>query len=239
MSTRLVGLLGGMSPATTVHYYALINKHVASVLGGNHSANLLIRSVDYADIARFTTSKNYQGMTHLLVSRAREVQLAGAKAVAICANVAHVAAEAIEREIGLQVLHIADFTGQAIQNAGLKRVGLLGTRVVMEEEFYRARLESKYGVEVFVPGERFRERADDLIFVELNKPKIEPSAIQELRDAFDGLVTDHHVEGVVLACTEFRLAFADHDSAVPTFETAELHARGIAEWTVQTGQDPS
>ncbi len=230
---RKVGLIGGMSWQTTSLYYQIINQHIASKLGGIHSANLLIRSVDYADIARFTTSGDFGGMTELLVSRGRELKAAGAQAIALCANVAHKAADALEREVSLPVLHIVDFTAREIVHAGYQKVGLLGTRAVMEEEFYRARLRERFGLEVFVPGQEFRERVDHLIFQELSKETITEDVRTTFHDAYTSLVQDQHVDCVVLACTEFRLVFGEKDAAVPTFETTTLHAKGIAEWALQ------
>ncbi|KAJ9605365.1 hypothetical protein H2200_010022 [Cladophialophora chaetospira] len=235
MSTRVVGLIGGMSWQTTSLYYQIINQHITSKLGGIHSANLLIRSVDYADIARFTTTGNFDGMTEMLVSRGRELKAAGAQALALCANVAHKAATGLEREVGLPVLHIADFTALEVVRAGCRKVGLLGTRAVMEKDFYKARLREKHGLEVFVPSEEFSSKVDRLIFEDLSKETIASDVRKTFHDEYAHLVHDQLVDCVVLACTEFRLVYGEDDFTVPTFETTTLHAKGIAEWTLETG----
>lgn len=177
-------------------------------------------------------------MTAMLVSYARDLKAGGADAVALCANLAHKAADAIERDVqGLPVLHIADFTAREIVNSKgtkLMKVGLLGTRAVMEEEFYKARLRDRYGLDVFIPrDEDFRNSVDGLIFGELTKPEIADGVKDRFRAAYRELVQEQKVDCVVLACTEFRLVFNDEDFSVPTFETTALHAKGIAEWALQ------
>jgi aspartate racemase len=234
MAARTVGLIGGMSPQTTILYYTLINQHITQRLGGIHSASILLRSVDYANIASFTTTRNYSAMTSFLVNRAGELKSGGAECVALCANVAHIAAADIEQEIGLEVLHVADFTGREIQRRELRKVGLLGTRAVMEEDFYRARLVEKFGLDVFIPPKCFRAKVDGVIFNDLSKPEIPVEAKEEVKGAYRELVEHHGVDCVALACTEFRLVFGEADCVVPTLETTELHARGIAEWALQT-----
>jgi aspartate racemase len=233
MATRTIGLIGGMSPSTTILYYTLINNHIASRLGGIHSANVLLRSVDYATVASFTTTKDFTAMTYFLVQRARELKAGGAQCIALCANVAHVAANNIERVTGLDVLHVADFTGREIQRRGLRKVGLMGTRAVMEEDFYRARLVEKFGLDVVVPKQEFREEADGIIFNELSKPDVPAEAKVQVNEAYRELVEDQSVDCVALACTEFRLVFDDGEFSVPILETSELHARGIAEWALK------
>ncbi|OCT46351.1 hypothetical protein CLCR_01308 [Cladophialophora carrionii] len=233
MTTRLVGLIGGMSWQTTALCYQTINQHVAAHLGGIHSANLLVRSLDYADIARFTTTGDFDGMTATLLAHGHELKRAGAQAIALCANVAHKAADALAKNVDLPVLHIVDFTAREVVKGGCRKVGLLGTRAVMEDDFYTAKLREKYGLEVSVPGVDFRERVDGLIFNELSRETIGQDVRRCFHDAYASLVHDQRVECVVLACTEFRLVFGGEDFAVPTFETTTLHAKGIAEWALQ------
>ncbi|CAH0057887.1 unnamed protein product [Clonostachys solani] len=206
---------------------------VVGLIGGPvHSANLLIRSINYADIARMVTTKDFEGMTKLLCQCGQELQKAGAQSLVLCANVAHKAADALEEHSGLPVLHIVDSSAEKIVSAGHHRVGLLATRAVMEEDFYKARLIEKFGLEVLVPGEDFRERVDGLIFDELSKNPIAKEAKDHFHNAYEELVQRHKVDCVILACTELRLVFNDEDFTVPTFETTGLHARGIAEWAL-------
>ena len=230
--TRTVGLIGGMSWKTTALYYQEINQHVARRLGGLHSANLIIRSLDYAEAAGFVTTKNFDGMTKLFCQSGRELKAAGAEALVLCANVAHKAADSLEREAGLPVLHIADFTAREVVKGGHKKVGLLATRAVMDEEFYKSRLRDRYGLEVFVPREDFRADANRIIFEELSKDVISKDVVTEIHGAYQELVQDHGVDCMVLGCTEFRLVFGSEHMTVPTFETTMVHAKGIAEWAL-------
>lgn len=231
--TRIVGLIGGMSWQTTAVYYEAINKHVCSKMGGIHSANLLIRSMDYADIGRMVTSGDFDGMIEMLSDCGQELKSAGAQSLVLCANVAHKAADTLEKRSGLPVLHIVDFTGQEIVNRGFKKVGLLGTRAVMEEEFYKARLREKYGLEVVVPNKDFRDKVDGLIFGELSKQPVAEEVKTTFKDAYNGLLRDHQVDCVALACTELRLVFNSDEMDIPVFEPTALHAKGIAEWALQ------
>ncbi|KAJ9654092.1 hypothetical protein H2198_006831 [Neophaeococcomyces mojaviensis] len=231
--TKVVGLIGGFSWRTTALYYREINQHVSSKLGGIHSANILIRSLDYAEVANFITTEDFTGMTDLFCKSGHELKSAGASALVLCANVAHKAADALKREVGLPILHIADFAGREVMTQGYKKVGLLATRAVMEEDFYLERLRSKYGLEVFVPDKEFREKADRLIFEELSKEVVEQDVSDTIHGAYQSLVREEGVECIILGCTEFRLVFGEKDKIVPTFETTSLHARGIAEWLLE------
>lgn len=222
-----------MSWQTTATYYSAINTHVRSKLGGIHSANLLINSIDYADIAGFVTSGDSAGMTEMVSKAAQQLKNGGAQSLVLCANVAHKAADTVQECTALPVLHIADFTGQAIVERGFRRVGLIATRAVMEEEFYKARLGERYGLEVFVPGKEFREKVDGFIFDELSKQPIEDSVRDCFEEASKELAEEHQVDCIVLACTELRLVFDVEKMSVPVFETVALHARGVAEWAMR------
>ncbi|EXJ53902.1 hypothetical protein A1O7_09238 [Cladophialophora yegresii CBS 114405] len=215
-----------MSWQTTALYYQTINTHVATRLGGIHSANLLLRSLDYSDIARLITTRDFEGMTAMLVSHGVELKRAGAPAITLCANVAHKAADALVTQLDLPVLHIVDFTAEEVVKGGHRRVGLLGTRAAMEEDFYVARLREKYGLEVAVPGAESRERVDGLIFNELSKATIDRDVRQSFHDAYASLVREQGVECVVLACTEFRLVFRAEDFTVSTFRDDDFAREG-------------
>lgn len=232
--SKVIGLIGGMSWQTTAVYYQEINKRVASKLGGIHSANLLIRSLDYNTLAGLVTRKDFSGMTELFCKYGLDLKAAGADALVLCANVAHKAADTLEQRTGLPVLHIVDFTGQRIVESKMKRVGLLATRAVMEEDFYKARLRERYGLEVFIPDDqKFRESADHQIFNEMSKDVVPQDVRTAWHTASENLIRDHKVDCIVLACTELRLIFGESEISVPTFETTTLHARGIADWALR------
>lgn len=228
---RTVGLIGGMSWQTTALYYSEINKQVGSRLGGLHSANLLLRSLDYDTIAGMVSTGNFDDMTDLFCKAGQDLKAAGAQALVLCANVAHKAADTLEKATGLTVLHIVDCTGQKIVERNFTRAGLLATRAVMEEEFYKARLRDRFGLEIFVPNdEEFRAQADHQIFNEMSKDEIPEGVRSAWHKACSQLVRDHQVDCIILGCTELRLLFSSETMAIPTFETTTLHARGIADW---------
>ncbi|OQV02534.1 hypothetical protein CLAIMM_07720 [Cladophialophora immunda] len=230
--TRTVGLIGGFSWQTTAIYYEEINKHVNAQRGGIHSANLLIRSIDYAELASMVGAKDDAGMAQLLCRCGVELRAANAQALVLCANVAHKAAEKLEQVTGLPVLHIVDFTARRIVDQGFKTVGLLATRAVMEEEFYVRRLR-RFGLEVVVPDREFRADADRMIFQDMSKPEIPEPVKARWHAAYEWLLKNHKVDCIVLGCTELRLVFGPEDLTAPTFETTTVHARGIAEWALR------
>ncbi|KAK5045489.1 hypothetical protein LTR84_009107 [Exophiala bonariae] len=229
--TKTVGLIGGFSWQSTAVYYKEINEHVNARRGGIHSANLLIRSIDYAELAAMVDRKDYDGMTKMLCQYGQELKSANAQALVLCANVAHKAAQSLEQSSSLPVLHIVDFTAQKINACGFKKVGLLATRAVMEEDFYKARLQ-EFGLEIAVPGEEFRSTADNDIFVEMSKEIIPDDVKSRWHKAYKLLVQEQGVDCVILACTELRLVFTPTDLSNPTFETTTIHAEGIAEWAL-------
>lgn len=232
--TRIIGLIGGFSWRTTALYYEEINRHVGLRLGGIHSANLLLRSLDYDDVARTITTGDFNGMARLFCTAGTGLKAAGAQSLVLCANVAHKAADELENTTGLPVLHIVDFTGRKIVAGNFRKVGLLATRSVMEESFYKARLKDKFGLEVFTPGSEFRAKADHDIFHEMSKPLIPDNVQSSWKAAYSRLVQDHGVDCVILGCTELRLIFGSKEMPVPSFETTALHAEGIAEWALQS-----
>lgn len=230
--TKVIGLIGGMSWQTTAVYYEEINRRVAAKLGGIHSATVLLKSLDYAHVAEAVSMGNFQAFTDMLSESGRELRAAGAQALVLCANVAHRAADAVEGASGLPVLHVVDFTAREIVDVGFRRVGLLATRAVMEEDFYKSRLRDRFGLEVVVPDQAFRARADDIIFNEMSKPVIPADVVSTWHAAFAKLVQDEGVECIILACTELRLVFDVQAMSVPVFETTVLHARGVADWSL-------
>ncbi|RMZ81600.1 hypothetical protein DV737_g2478, partial [Chaetothyriales sp. CBS 132003] len=231
--TKTVGLIGGFSWQTTAIYYQEINQHVNAKLGGIHSANLLIRSIDYADLASMVSAKDYEAMTKALCECGQELKAAKAQALVLCANVAHKAAQALEESSGLPVLHIVDVTARKIVERGFKRVGLLATRTVMDsDEFYISRLR-RFGLDIYVPGAEFKSGADHMIFNELSKAVIPEAVRAQWHKAYRDLVQDHQVDCIILGCTELRLVFSPADLTVPTFETTTIHAQAIADWALE------
>lgn len=224
---KTLGLLGGMSWESTLPYYRQINETVRERLGGLHSARLLLYSVDFAEVERLQHAGDWVAAGALLGRAACSLRDGGAQLLVICTNTMHKVADAIEAASGLPLLHIADPTGAAIRAAGLSRVGLLGTRFTMEQDFYRRRLAERHGLEVIVPEAEARERVHRIIYDELCLGRIRDESRREYQAIIAGLVAQG-AQGVILGCTEIGLLIGPDDVAVPRFDTAALHARAAA-----------
>lgn len=226
---RTLGLIGGMSWESTAEYYRLINRGVAERRGGLHSAPLLLHSVDFAAVAELQRREDWAAAGALLAAAARGLERAGAAALVLCTNTMHHVAPAIEGAAGVPLLHIVDATGDALRAAGVRRVGLLGTRYTMELPFWRERLRSRHGVEVLVPGAEDRALVHRVIYDELCRGVVSDAS----RAAYAGVIArlgDAGAEGVVLGCTEITLLVGPADSALPVFDTTALHARASVDF---------
>lgn len=227
---RILGLIGGMSAESTVPYYQLINRAVAERLGGLHSARLLLYSVDFAPIARMQRDGDWPALDAAMVEAASALKAGGAEGLVICTNTMHKCAPAIEAATGLPLIHIADATARAIRAASLDRVGLLGTRFTMEQDFYRERI-AGHGIDVLTPDEDERAEVHRVIYDELCKGAILEPSRETYRRIIAGLVA-RGAQGVILGCTEIGLLVRPEDSPVPTFDTTAIHARAAAEWAL-------
>lgn len=228
---RTLGLLGGMSWESTLPYYRLLNELVRDRLGGLHSAKLLIYSVDFAEIEAMQRAGEWEAAGEVLAAAAVSLQAAGAQALLICANTMHLVAPQVEAATQIPLLHIADATARRIQAAGLRRVGLLGTRFTMEQAFYRERLEHA-GLEVIVPDAAARERIHAIIYDELCRGVIREESRVFYRQVIADLVAQG-VQAVILGCTEIALLVGDDDASVPLFDTARIHAEDAVDWALQ------
>lgn len=225
---KTIGMLGGMSWESTVPYYRLINQRVQERLGGLHSARLLLYSVDFHEIEQLQRGGEWERAGTLLADGARRLQSAGADFLVICTNTMHKVAPAVEAAIALPLLHIADPTASAVAAAGVRRVGLLGTRFTMEEEFYRERLQRRHGLEVLVPESEDRLEVHRIIYEELCRGIVDDRSRHLYRDIIGRLVA-RGAEAVILGCTEISLLVGTDDSPVPLFDTTALHARAAAD----------
>ena len=224
---KTLGLIGGMSPASTVPYYQLINTGVGARLGGLHSARMLLYSVDFHDIEQLQRSGEWERAGGLLADAARVLHRGGAELIVLCTNTMHRCADAIAAAVPVPLLHIADATAAAVQRAGIASVGLLGTRYTMEQDFYRRRLEA-HGLTVLVPDPAQRAEVDRVIFDELCHGRCEPASRAAYRDVIAALVA-RGAGGVILGCTEIGLLVGAGDSPVPLFDTTALHAAAAVE----------
>jgi len=224
---KMIGLLGGMSWESSVLYEELINTGVRARLGGVHSADLIVRSYDFARIEELQAAGDWDAAGRLLAEDAARLESAGAELVVLCTNTMHKVAEQIEASISVPFLHLADTTAAAILAEGLDTVGLLGTKFTMEQDFYRARLES-HGISVVVPSEAERERVHDIIYDELVKGELNRDSREEYLDIIDRLGSAG-AQGVVAGCTEIELLVTEDDVFIPYFPTTTLHAEAAVE----------
>ncbi|MBO8171949.1 MAG: aspartate/glutamate racemase family protein [Bacillaceae bacterium] len=225
---KIIGMIGGMSWESSIEYYRLINEFVRDRLGGLHSARSLMYSVNFEEIEQMQHRGEWDKATELMIDAARRVETGGADFLIICTNTMHRMAEDIERAIHIPLLHIADATAHRIQEKGIRRVGLLGTRFTMEEDFYRGRLQNKFGLEVLTPDTDERERVHRIIYRELCMGKIEQASRQAYLRIIDRLKS-RGAEAVILGCTEISLLIKPSDCDIPLFDTTRIHAEAAVD----------
>lgn len=227
---RVIGLIGGMSWESTAEYYRLANELVRERLGGYHSARVVLTSVDFADVERLQASGDWAAAGELLAAEARRLRAAGAEVVVLCTNTMHKVADAVAAAVDVPFLHLADTTADAVRAAGVQRVGLLGTRFTMEQDFYRERL-AGHALEVLVPDEAGRAVVHRVIYDELVHGMVRPESRAAYVDVMAGLVA-RGAEGIVLGCTEIELLVGAEDTSVPVFPTTRLHVEAAVAWAL-------
>ena len=228
---KTIGLIGGMSWESSIEYYRLINEGVQARLGGLHSAKSVMVSVDFAEIEALQHQGCWEEATQIMIRAAQDVARAGADCVVICTNTMHKMAETVQAQIEIPLLHIADATAERILAQGLLRVGLLGTRFTMEEDFYKGRLEQRFGLQVLIPGAQERQVIHRVIYDELVLGKIEPRSKGQYLGIIDELV-QRGAQGIILGCTEIGLLVKQSDCRVPLFDTTVIHASAAVEWAL-------
>ncbi len=229
---KTIGMIGGMSWELSLEYYRIINEAVKEQLGGLHSARSLMVSVDFAEIEALQREGRWEQATRAMIDAARSVEAGGADLLIICTNTMHKMAGEVQRSIGIPLLHIADATAEVIKARGLQRVGLLGTRFTMEEDFYRGRLAEKYALDVLVPDAPDREVVHRVIYEELVLGRIVPASQAAYLRVIDRLA-EAGAEGVILGCTEIGLLVSQADSRLPLFDTTRLHALAAVQYALQ------
>jgi aspartate racemase len=220
---KTIGLIGGMSWESSIEYYRIINETVREKLGGLHSAKSVMVSVDFAIIENLQQQGKWEQATQLMVEAARDVERGGADFVLICTNTMHRMAEDVQRGVKIPLLHIADATAEKIKGRGLNKVGLLGTRFTMVEDFYKGRLERNHGLEVMIPDEKGMEIVHRVIYEELVLGIIQETSKTKYVKVMQELV-NAGAEGIILGCTEIGLLVSQKDVQVPVFNTTEIHA---------------
>ncbi len=229
---KTLGLIGGMSWESTTLYYQLLNRAARDALGGQHSAKLILWSVDFAPIAALQTAGLWDEATSIMVDAARRLEAAGAEALLICANTMHRMAGDVEASVGIPLIHVADATAQAIIRAGVRKPLLLATRYTMEQGFYRDRLR-RGGVETVIPAEADRGRLHAIIYDELIQGRFKLASKDVLVTMVESAMRGEGADGVILGCTELGLLVKAEDLPVPMFDTTELHARAAMDWALK------
>jgi aspartate racemase len=219
---KRIGFLGGMSWESTAVYYRLANELVAERLGGLHSADCVLRSVDFFDVERLQASGAWDEAGELLAGEAAALEAAGSEILVLCTNTMHKVARAVEDAISIPFVHIGDATAAAVRRAGMGRVGLLATGYTMEQDFYVGRLRDRHGLEVLVPDADDRAEVHRIIYEELCVGVIRSGS----RDAYRRVIAslaDRGAEGILFGCTEIDLLVDESDSPVPVFDTTQIH----------------
>ena len=234
---KTIGLLGGMSWESSIVYEQIINQEVRARLGGVHSASLLIRSYDFAQIERLQAAGDWEQAGQLLAADAARLQDAGAQILVLATNTMHQVYAQIAAAVSIPFPHIADATGAAVSAAGLSRVGLLGTRFTMERGFYRDRLEAIHDLKVLVPAEPDRALVHRVIYDELVQGVISDASRRHYLEII-GRLTEAGAEGVIAGCTEIELLVTADDAGLPYFPTTQLHAKAAVDLALARGRRP-
>lgn len=226
---KTIGLIGGMSWESSVEYYRIINETVRAKLGGLHSAKSIMYSVDFNEIEVLQYQGKWKEATKLMISAAQSLENCGAHFVLICTNTMHKMADEVQKNIGIPLLHIADCTAEKIKNQGIRKIGLLGTKFTMEEDFYKGRLAKKHGLEVLIPEDSDRETVHRVIYDELCLGEIKHSSKEQFTRIMNNLVRNG-AEGVILGCTEIGLLVGEEDCLVSLFDSTRIHAVAAVEY---------
>jgi len=220
---KTLGLLGGMSWESTTVYYQLLNRLARERLGGQHSAALILWSVDFGPIVKMQEAGRWDEATAVMVDAARRVEQAGAEGLLICANTMHKMADEVAAAVSIPLIHIVDATARAVKTAGATRPLLLATRYTMEQDFYRGRLAGG-GLEAVIPTDEERVRLQAIIYDELIQGVLSPASKAAMLEMIEAARRDQGADGVILACTELGLLVKPADLDLPLFDSTEIHA---------------
>ncbi|RLG41252.1 MAG: aspartate racemase [Thermoproteota archaeon] len=229
---KVIGLIGGMSWESTLEYYKIINELVKERLGGLHSAKILLYSVDFEEISELQHKGKWERLTEVMIDIAKRLEKAGAEFLLICTNTMHKMADDIQERISIPLLNIVDVTAQRIKELGLRKVGLLGTKFTMEDDFYKGRLARKHGINVLIPDKKERQVVHDIIYKELCLGIIKQSSREKIMKIIDNLVKKG-AEGIILGCTELPLIIRQEDCEIPLLDTTRIHAEAAVEYAIQ------
>lgn len=228
---KTIGLIGGMSWESSLEYYRIINERVNHKLGELHSAKILMFSVDFDEIEKLQRQERWAEATKIMINLAQKLQNGGADFIVICTNTMHITADEVQKQINIPILHIADVTAERIKQAEINKVGFIGTKFSMEENFYIGRLINKYGFEVFIPQEIDRLIVHEIIYKELCLGIIKQSSLEKYKSIINNLC-EMGAQAVILGCTEITLLVKQADVNIPLFDTTRIHAEAAADFAL-------
>ena len=220
---KTIGLLGGMSWQSTITYYRAINQIVGQKLGGQHSAKVIINSVNFDEIVKLQNDERWDALAEILIDATKSLERAGAELLVICANTMHKVEPQISKACRIEIVHIADATADAVIKAGMKCIGLIGTKFTMEQDFYKGRLEKNHDLSVIIPNDVDRMKVQRVIYEELCYGEVLHSSRNEFKRIIANLVNEG-AEGIILGCTEFGLLIHQDNVDLPIFDTTLIHA---------------
>ena len=228
---KTIGLIGGMSWESTTSYYQIINETIKRELGGLHSAEILLYSVDFAEIEHYQAVGDWDKSAQVLADIAQRLEQAGADFIVICTNTMHKVAPQIQKKIAIPILQIAQATAQALVDDGIRKVGLLGTKYTMTQDFYKEKL-LESGLEVLIPDQAGIADVNRIIYDELCLGDIRESSKQTYLTVIDDL-KNAGAEAVILGCTEIGLLVKQSDIALPLYDTTVIHAEKAAKMGIE------
>jgi aspartate racemase len=229
---KKIGLIGGMSWESTVDYYKILNREVQKKLGEPHSAEIIMYSVDFAEIEKHQSAGEWSKLSEKMIVIAQKLEAAGADMILIGANTMHQMAPRVQADISIPLLHIADAAAERIEAEAYKKVGLLGTKYTMEGDFYKNRIEEKYDIEVIIPEQEARDYIHQVIYQELISGILKDESREQFKKIINSL-KEKGAEGIILGCTEIPLLIKNKDSSLPIFNTTELHAKKAVQFALE------
>ncbi len=229
---KTIGLIGGMSWESSLIYYQIINQRVKEKLGGHHSAKCLMYSVDFQEIKTLQHQGKWDEATRIMIDSAQKLEAGGADLIVICTNTMHKMAREVEESVSLPIIHIADATANEIVKDGIKKVALLGTAFTMEQDFYKGRLNDRFGLDVVVPNKADRRIVHDIIYQELTLGIINEESKQAYLKIINSLI-QQGAEAVILGCTEITLLISQDNCSIPVYDTTRLHAESAVDFALR------
>lgn len=232
---KTIGIIGGVSWVSSIEYYRLMNEMVMDRLGGLHSAKILMFSIEFGEFSeqeRLAHEGDWSLMNRTMIDAAERLKRGGADFIVIASNTMNSTSDIVEENAGIPVLHIADATGRKLTESGIRKVALLGTSYTMEQDFYRGRLEQKFGLKVVVPNREEREYINAVIFDELCAGRFLDNSREGYVRIIERLVREEGAEGVILGCTEIPLLVKQEDVSVPVFDTTAIHVEAAVDYAL-------